>query len=73
MDWKKLIGDLVSTGVTQIEIGKAIGLSQPAISDLLRGRTSRVEWAVGESLIDLHRIKVGGVSNTAPESHQEAA
>lgn len=55
MDWKTLISELAAAGVTQIEIGKEIGLSQPAISDLARGRTTRIEWQAGEKLIALHR------------------
>lgn len=54
MNWKQVLDDLAAAGMTQMEISKAVGLSQPAISDLARGRTARVEWSVGEALRRLH-------------------
>lgn len=53
MDWKALIADLARSGGTQMGIGKEIGLSQPAVSDLARGCTLRVEWEAGEKLRQL--------------------
>lgn len=55
MNWKSLIADLAKAGVSQKAIGEAIGLSQPAVSDLARGRTQRIEWAAGQKLFELHR------------------
>ncbi|MCK2097542.1 helix-turn-helix domain-containing protein [Thauera aromatica] len=55
MDWKSLILDLCRSGLTQAEIGQAIGLSQPAVSDLVRGRTNTMQWDAGDALIALHR------------------
>lgn len=62
MDWKSLISDLKGAGVTQQEIGAAVGLSQPAVSDLARGRTHEVSWGVGQKLIALHEERYGGSS-----------
>ena len=67
MDWKTLILDLCRSGMTQAEIGQAIGLSQPAISDVVRGRTTTVQWEVGNALIALHKTRC-----TAPD-HPKAA
>ncbi len=58
MDWKSLIASLAEFGVTQKEIGEAVGLSQPAISDLARGRTTRVEWEAGEKLRAFYEQKL---------------
>lgn len=54
MNWKTLLLDLRRAGLTQAEIGQAIGLSQPAVSDLVRGRTSTMQWEAGDALIALH-------------------
>jgi len=55
MDWKTLISDLMEAGLTQAEIGKEVGLSQPAVSELVSKRTADVKWSVGEKLLTLHR------------------
>lgn len=68
MDWKTLILDLRRAGVTQAEIGRAIGLSQPAVSDLARGRTTTMQWEAGEALIRLHDQR-----GTTPHVEQETA
>lgn len=54
LDPKARILDLCQAGLTQTEIGQAIGLSQPAVSDLVRGRTTTVQWEVGQALLALH-------------------
>lgn len=66
MNWKDLIIDLRRAGLTQAEIGQAIGVSQVAVSDLHRGRTTTVRWEVGDALIKLHGQR------TAP-NHREVA
>jgi len=68
MDWKTLLLDLCAAGLTQAEIGLAIGLSQPAVSDLVRGRTATVSWEVGNALIALHAKRC-----TPAVEHHEAA
>lgn len=68
MDWKTLILDLCRAGLTQAEIGRAIGLSQPAVSDLVRGRTTTIQWEAGDALIALHARRCG-----AGTEHHEAA
>lgn len=54
MDWKSIIAELMSAGVTQKEIGEEVGLKQPSVSDLARGVTAEVSWRVGEKLLALH-------------------
>lgn len=63
MDWKKLILDLSRTGMTQTEIGREIGFSQAAVSDLVRGRTTTVQWEVGNALLALHAQRCASVSS----------
>ncbi len=67
MNWKTLLLDLRRAGLTQAEIGQAIGLSQPAVSDLVRGRTSTLQWAAGDALIALHAQRVA-TAHVAPEA-----
>ena len=47
--------------MTQKEIGEAAGLSQPAVSDLVRGRTASPVWEVGEALRHLHAERCSAV------------
>ncbi len=68
MDWKLLISSLMAAGVSQKEIGCEIGLSQAAVSDLYRGRTSRVEWSAGQRLIALHSKRSGAPAVHAADS-----
>lgn len=65
MNWKTLLLDLRRAGLTQAEIGQAIGLSQPAVSDLVRGRTSTMQWEAGDALIALHAQRCGAVDHEA--------
>lgn len=54
MDWKSLITDLLSVGMTQAQIGAACGMSQAGVSDLLNERTKDPGWSKGEKLRALH-------------------
>lgn len=55
MDWKTLISEAREHGMTQKEIGDAIGLSQPSIVDVLNGNTKELKWGNGQRLIALHK------------------
>lgn len=51
MNWKQAIADLESTGLTQVEIGQAVGCSQSQVSDLKTGRRGkRLNYDVGLKL-----------------------
>lgn len=67
MDWKTLITDLQASGLTQLEIGKQIGLSQPSVVDVIRGRTKDLKWSVGQALIAMHKAKVGAGGTASSE------
>lgn len=61
MDWKKLISELVDSGMTQTAIGESIGVSQSAVAQVLSDKTSSqrgFRWEPGQKLIDLHRARV---------------
>lgn len=55
MDWKTLIAELSSAGLTQGLIADRLGIRQPSVSDIASGRTKNPSWAVGEGLRRLHR------------------
>lgn len=55
MDWKKLIGDLVKSGMTQTEIGAAIGVSQGRIGQVVAGKNAGFKYEPGAKLVELHK------------------
>lgn len=66
MDWKKLISELMASGMKQGEIGEAVGLSQAAISELATGQTKDARWRAGERLRALHRRRIRSTAPKAP-------
>lgn len=57
MNWKTLIADLDIAGMTQKQIGAALGKSQIWVSDVARGRYMDLKWRDGEALRKLHAEK----------------
>lgn len=55
MDWKKLIADLAASGMTQTEIGAAIGVSQGRIGQVIGGKGATFKYETGVRLVELHR------------------
>lgn len=55
MDWKTIIYDLQSCGLTQQEIGTAVGRSQAWVADIISGRYEDLKWSDGQALIALHK------------------
>jgi predicted transcriptional regulator len=63
MDWKKLISDLVASGLTQAAIASHIGVTQGAISQVLRADPDArrgFKYEPGRKLIALHAERVIG-------------
>lgn len=61
MDWKKILTDLIASGMTQKAIGDEIGISQGAIAQVLNdkdGKRRGFRYETGAKLIELHRSKV---------------
>jgi len=54
MDWKKLIADLLASGMTQTEIAAHCGVGQGTVSDLYRGSTRQPTYDFGDALRRLH-------------------
>lgn len=57
MDWKQVISELISSGLTQCEIAKAAGVAQSAISELYTGKTTEPRYSTGLRLMQLRRRK----------------
>lgn len=55
MNWQNIIQEIAAHGMTQAEIGKEVGLSQPSIADLAAGRQKDVRYTVGVALVALHK------------------
>lgn len=53
MDWKTLIAQIKTTGISQAEIARQVGVTPPVISDLLRGKQKDVGWRIGQKIIVL--------------------
>lgn len=54
MDWSTLINDLIESGMSQAEISQETGIPNSTISELRSGKTKKVFWDRGESLVQLH-------------------
>lgn len=57
MDWRKLIAELVATGLTQSQIATRCGVGQGTVSDLYRGATRQPTYEFGDALLRLHAEK----------------
>lgn len=54
MDWKLLIQNLISSGLTETEIAKDVGCSQPSVNQLKTGVVKEPKHRIGSALIELH-------------------
>lgn len=55
MDWKSIIQDLGSRGLTQAQIAAEVGVRQSTIAGILKGAQSDMRWQNGERLRSLHK------------------
>jgi hypothetical protein len=68
MDWKKLINELTSSGLSQAAIGAALGKSQAWVCAVSAGQYRDLKWGDGEKLRRLHADR----APTQPETTQQA-
>lgn len=66
MNWASAIRDLETIGWSLTRIGKDIGLSPQAVSDIKHGRTKAPSGMAAVKLLDLHR------QGTAPAANDPA-
>jgi len=57
-EWSSKIRELESTGMTLVDIGRAIGLSTSSVSDIKRGASKEPRGMAAVRLFDLHK-KIG--------------
>lgn len=68
MDWKKILTDLIASGMTQTAIAKEIGVTQSAIAQILSdadGSQRGFRYEPGSKLVDLHKARVHPESTSA--------
>lgn len=65
MDWKLIIQELCSHGLTQAQIAAEIGVKQSTIAGILSGAQQDMRWKNGEQLRGLHARVLAG-EYTAP-------
>lgn len=53
MNWQKLIGDLIESGMTQAQIAESAKCTQAFISDLYRGKKKSCDYEIGSALVRL--------------------
>ena len=63
MDWKKIIYDLYSVGLTQAEISKNTGISQVNLSNAFHEKQKDMTYANGSKLVDFHRKQMRKAQN----------
>lgn len=74
MDWATLVSDIQNTGMTQAEIGRALGnKSQAWVADVLSGRYGDLKWADGQALRRLHGQTLRDRRQDKPEPEGQGA
>lgn len=53
MDWKAVVGAILESGRTQVEIADTCGCAQSTISAIYRGENKNPSFALGQSLLSL--------------------
>ncbi|MBK8400012.1 MAG: helix-turn-helix domain-containing protein [Propionivibrio sp.] len=54
MDWKMIIREIQSSGLSQAQIGVRLGKSQAWVSATAAGKYDDLKWSDGQLLISLH-------------------
>jgi predicted XRE-type DNA-binding protein len=55
MDWKVVVAELTSVGLTQAQIAQVCGVSQSTISDLARKDGASCSYVIGARLLALQK------------------
>ena len=59
MDIRVAVNELLESGLTQVEIGRLCGCSQPTVSDLSSGKQKTINFDVGWRIVALHKERCG--------------
>lgn len=52
-NWQQIVCEIIGSGMTQSAIAARLGLTQGAVSNLVTGRTKKVDWTVGQTLLGI--------------------
>lgn len=52
--WKKLISEILASGMTQMEVAAALGISQASVSDIYRGIVLDPKVSIADGIRALH-------------------
>lgn len=53
--WPEVLRKIVATGLSQAEIARRVGLSQPTVSNLLSGKIKTTGYGYGVKIMALHK------------------
>ena len=59
MNIQQQLHEILATGLTQLEVGTYVGLSQPQISRLVRGKCEDTKMSTGKKIEALHYSACG--------------
>lgn len=65
MNFQQLVTDLNDAGMSEADIGNAIGLSQAQVHRLKTGESKQTKWEPGQKLIALHKSRMPKTKKTA--------
>ena len=67
-DWAALLREMAAVPMTQAEIAEAVQLSQPSVSDLMRGKVKTTEFTRGVRILAAHRAAMRRRSKSPAEA-----
>lgn len=71
--FKKMISELIGTGLTQKSVGDSLGKSQAWIGAILADKFNDLKWSDGEALRKLHAKVTAKVGISGPETTKKEA
>jgi predicted XRE-type DNA-binding protein len=59
MNWKKLIKEIMDSGMTQASVADYIGIKQPSVNEIINSETRKgVRWETGNKILALHKRRL---------------
>lgn len=75
MNWKSIVQELCSSGLTQAQIASEVGVKQSTIAGILSGAQKDMRWGNGERLRGLHARRIlhpePSPATETPDAHYE--